>query len=113
MTSAPDSPRLQLPDRYEVFNRNRTIGVSTAPGGAVTGLFLHENVRKGNERNLVREILAVAGVASMRGRLGVRERMEANAAANGTTVPPSAYEVLPDAPTAEQYEQYKRETLKY
>lgn len=112
MTSAPDS-RPQPQDRYEVFNRNRTIGVSTAPAGAVTGIFLHESVRKGNERTLTREILAVASVASMRGRLGVRERMEANAAANGTTVPASAYEVLPDAPTAEQYEQFKRETLKY
>ncbi|CAN5623994.1 hypothetical protein BH09ACT8_BH09ACT8_50990 [soil metagenome] len=111
MTSAPDSPQLQ--DRYEVFNRNRTIGVSTAPAGAVTGIYLHESVRKVNERTLTREILAVASVASMRGRLGVRERMEANAAANGTTVAPSVYEVLPDAPTAEQYEQYKRETLKY
>jgi len=74
---------------------------------------LHESVRKINERNLTREILAVASVASMRGRLAVRERMEAAAAANGTTVPPSTYEVLPDAPTAEQYEQYKHEILKY
>lgn len=112
MTSPHDSTP-QPQDRYEVFNRHRTIGVSTAPGGAVNGIYLHESVRKGNERTLTREILAVASVASMRGRLGVRERMEANAAANGTTVPPSAYEVLPDAPTAEQYEQYKRETLKY
>ncbi|MEU0498041.1 hypothetical protein [Mycobacterium sp. NPDC006124] len=101
------------PDRYEIFNRNRTIGVSTIPGGAVNGIFLHENVRKMNERNLTREILAVASVASMRGRLGVRERMEAAAAANGTTVPASAFEVLPDAPTPEAYEQYKRETLRY
>lgn len=110
MTSASDS--LQ-PERYEVFNRDRSIGVSTAAGGTVNGLFLHENVRQLNERVLTREILAVASVASMRGRLAVRERMEAAAAANGTTVPASAYDVLPDAPTAEQYEQYKRETLRY
>lgn len=110
------SPKDQTPqqqDRYEIFNRNRTIGVSTVPGGAVNGVFLHESVRQMNERNLTREILAVASVASMRGRLGVRERMEAAAAANGTTVPASAFEVLPDAPTAEEYEQYKRETLRY
>jgi len=112
MTSPKDQTP-QQPDRYEVFNRNRTIGVSTVPGGAVNGLFLHESVRQMNERNLAREILAVAGVASMRGRLGVRERMEAAAAANGTTVPASAFEVLPDAPTAEEYERYKRETLRY
>ncbi|GAT04564.1 hypothetical protein [Mycolicibacterium fortuitum] len=111
MTTADQNT--QHPDRYEIFNRNRTIGVSTVPGGAVNGLFLHENVRQMNERALTREILAVAGVASMRGRLGVRERMEAAAAANGTTVPASAYEVLPDAPTAEQYERHKRETLRY
>jgi hypothetical protein len=112
MTSADDtnSPH---PVRYEVFNRTRTIGVSTASGGAVNGLFLHENVRQLNERVLTREILAVAGVASMRGRLAVREHMEAAAAASGTTVPTSAYELLPDAPTAEQYEKYKRETLRY
>lgn len=110
MTSAADS---QQPERYEVFNRDRTIGVSTAAGGAVHGLFLHESVRQLNERALTREILAVAGVASMRGRLAVRECMEAAAAANGTTVPAAAYDVLPDAPTAEQYEQYKRETLRY
>ena len=97
------SPKDQTPqqqDRYEIFNRNRTIGVSTVPGGAVNGVFLHESVRQMNERNLTREILSVASVASMRGRLGVRERMEAAAAANGTTVPASAFEVLPDAPTA-------------
>ncbi|RFZ07586.1 hypothetical protein DSM43518_03328 [Mycobacterium marinum] len=112
MTSHADSAP-QHPDRYEVFNRNRTVGVSTVAGGAVNGLFLHESVRKLNERTLTREILAVASVASMRGRLAVRERMEATAAANGATVPAAVYEVLPDAPTAEQYEQYKHETLRY
>ena len=111
MTSADSNP--QQPDRYEVFNRTRTIGVSATAGGAVNGFFLHESVRQLKERALTREILAVASVASMRGRLAVRERMEAAAAANGTTVPTSAYDVLPDAPTAEQYEQYKRETLRY
>lgn len=112
MTSPTDQTPQQQ-DRYEIFNRNRTIGVSAVPGGAVNGVFLHESVRQMNERNLTREILAVASVASMRGRLGVRERMEAAAAANGTTVPASAFEVLPDAPTAEEYELYKRETLRY
>ncbi|KAA1250706.1 hypothetical protein F0Q45_08410 [Mycobacterium simiae] len=113
MTSPTEHQNPPQPDRYEIFNRNRTIGVSTVPGGAVNGIFLHESVRQTNERALAREILAVASVASMRGRLGVRERMEATAAANGTAVPASAYEVLPDAPTPEQYEHYKRETLRY
>jgi hypothetical protein len=112
MTTTPPTPQPQ-PDRYEVFNRARTIGISTIPGGAVNGIFLHESVRKMNERTLTREILAVASVASMRGRLGIRERMEAAAAAKGETVPPQTYEVMPDAPTADQYQEYKRQTLKY
>lgn len=100
-------------DRFEVFNRDRTIGVSALSGGAVSGFYLHSNVRKMNERDLARQILKVADVAAMRGRLHVRELMEAAAAARGATVPPNTYEVLPDVPTAEQYEAFKRENLQY
>lgn len=107
MTTTPPTA-----DRFEIFNRDRTVGVSAAHGGAINGIYLHEKVRKMNERTLTQEILAVASVAAMRGRLSVRERMEADAAANGTTVPAQAYEVLPDAPTAAEYEDFKRRTLK-
>lgn len=96
---------------FQVFNRRQTIGVSTMPGGAVNGLFLDESVRKMTERDLAREILTVASVASMRGRLALREQIDAAAAAEGRTVPPHTYEALPDVPTAEQYEQCKREKL--
>jgi hypothetical protein len=99
--------------RFEVFNRDRTIGVSAAHGGATNGIFLHDNVRRMSERTLTQEILAVARVASMRGRLSLRERMEETAAANGTKVPPETYEVLRDTPTAEEYEQARRQILKY
>lgn len=99
-------------DHFEIFNRDRTVGVSAVHGGAINGVYLHEKVRKMNERTLAQEILAVASVAAMRGRLSVRERMEAEAAANGTTVPAQAYEVIPDAPTAAEYEDFKRTTLK-
>lgn len=96
---------------FQVFNRRKSIGVSTLPGGAVNGLFLDESVRKMSERDLAREILTVASVASMRGRLGLREQIDTAAAAEGRTVPPHTYEALPDVPTVEQYEQYKREKL--
>jgi hypothetical protein len=96
---------------FQVFNRRQTIGVSTMPGGAVNGLFLDESVRKMTERDLAREILTVASVASMRGRLALREQIEAAAAAEGRTVPAHTYEALPDVPTPEQYEQCKREKL--
>jgi hypothetical protein len=96
---------------FQVFNRRKTIGVSALPGGAVNGVFLDESVRKMNERDLAREILTVASVASMRGRLDLREQIDTAAEAEGRTVPPHTYEALPDVPTAEQYEQYKREKL--
>lgn len=110
MTDKPDSAGT---DRgFQVFNRRNTIGVSALPGGAVNGLYLDESVRKMTERDLARDILTVASVASMRGRLNLREQIEAAAEAEGRTVPPHTYEALPDVPTADQYDQYKQEKLK-
>ncbi len=96
---------------FQVFNRRNTIGVSVLPGGAVNGLYLDESVRKMTERDLARDILAVASVASMRGRLSLREQIESAAQAEGRSVPPQTYEALPDVPTATEYEQYKQEKL--
>jgi hypothetical protein len=110
MSSKPDPTAA---DRgFQVFNRRNTIGVSALPGGAVNGIYLDESVRKMTERDLARDILAVASVASMRGRLSLREQIEAAAHAEGRTVPPHTYEALPEVPTAEQYELYKHEKLK-
>lgn len=108
---ANPEPKRQA-DRYEVFNRSRTIGVAASPGGAVAGLYLHENTRKLGERALAREILTVASVAAMRGRLALREQIEAAAAERGQTVPAHTYEILPDVPTIEEYEQYKHRALR-
>lgn len=111
--AAAASPSPASPEKgFEVFNRRNTIGVSVLPGGAVNGLYLDESVRKMTERDLARDILAVASVASMRGRLNLREQIEAAARAEGRAVPPQTYEALPEVPTAEQYEQYKQDTLK-
>lgn len=97
---------------FQIFNRRNTIGVSALPGGAVNGLYLDESVRKMTERDLARDILTVASVASMRGRLNLREQIEAAAEAAGHAVPPHTFETLPDVPTAEQFEQFKQEKLK-
>jgi hypothetical protein len=110
MTDKPDTTAAA--DTFQVFNRRNTIGVSARPGGAVNGLYLDESVRKMTERDLARDILAVASVASMRGRLNIREQIEAAAEAEGRAIPHQTYETLPDIPTAEQYEQYKQENLK-
>ena len=108
MTDKPDT----TPDKgFQVFNRRNTIGVSVLAGGAVNGVYLDESVRKLTERDLARDILAVASVASMRGRLNLREQIEAAAQAEGRVVPPQTYEALPDVPTVDQYEQYKQEKL--
>ena len=100
------------PDPFQVFNRRQTIGVSARHGGAVNGVYLDESVRKMGERELAREILSVASVASMRGRLSVREQLEAAAKADGRAVTPATYEAMPDVPTAQEYERYKTSTLK-
>lgn len=100
-------------ERFEVFNLRKTIGVSALHGGAVNGVYLHEDVRKLTERALCQEILAVAEVAAMRGRLSLRERIERAAADAGTPVPAGTFEVLDDVPTAEEYQRFARETLKF
>lgn len=96
---------------YEVFNQRRTVGVLATHGGAVRGIFLHEDVRKMTERTLTQEILKVASVASARGRLSLREQLMA--AAGEQPLQPSVFELLPEAPTEEEYEAFKRQTLKY
>ncbi|MDA0251725.1 MAG: hypothetical protein O2892_11535 [Actinomycetota bacterium] len=112
MNDTPSAGR-PAPERgFQIFNRRNTIGVLVLPGGAVSGLYLDESVRKMTERDLARDILAVASVASMRGRLNIREQIEAAAQADERSVPPQTYEALPDVPTAGQYEQYKTEKLK-
>jgi hypothetical protein len=92
---------------FQIFNSRKTIGVSAVAGGAVNGFYLDESVRKMTERDLVREILAVASVASMRGRLHIREQLDATGA-----VPPQTFEALVDIPTAHEYEQHRRAKLK-
>ncbi|MGV0743872.1 hypothetical protein [Mycolicibacterium sp. XJ870] len=96
---------------YQVFDRHRNIGVAAGFGGATTGLYLSETVRYLNERTLARQILAVAAVASMRGRLAIREKMDEAAQAADSTITASTYELLESVPTAEEFEQFKRETL--
>lgn len=114
MTSTHSPQQAEITDHYSIFNRDRTIGVSASVGGKVVGFRLHESVRKTNERTLTRQILEVASVASMRGRLALREQMEASASESGYTVPPATYETLsPPVPTAEEYEEFKRQTLRY
>ena len=54
------------------------------------------------ERQLSQEILAVAAVASARGRLSMREQMVAAAAVNDQYIGHSTYELLPDVPPAEE-----------
>lgn len=98
---------------YEVFNQRRTVGVLAAHGGAVRGIFLHEDVRKLPERILAQEILQVAAVASARGRLSLREQLAASAESTDQHVGPAVYELMPEVPTEEEYEAFKRQTLKY
>jgi hypothetical protein len=102
------------PETYEIFNRHKTIGISVVREGTIKGIFLDESVRKMNERDLARDILAVASVAAMRGRLAIREYLEAEAAAAGRTVPPQTYEAeaMRNVPTHEQYEHFKQAKLK-
>lgn len=108
----PNSDKAPLEDQtYEVFNQRRTVGVLAAHGGAVRGIFLHEDVRKMTERALTQEILKVASVASARGRLSLREQLVA--AAGHQPVQPLIFELLPDVPTEQEYEAFKRHTLKY
>ena len=109
MTSEPVAT---TPESFQVFNRRQTIGVSAVHGGAINGVYLDEAVRKMGERELAREIVSVASVAAMRGRLSVREQVEAAAKAEGRTVTPATYEAMPDVPTAEDYDRYKTTTLK-
>ncbi len=85
--------------------------MSALAGGAVNGLHLDEKVRQLNEKDLTREILKVASVASMRGRLALREQIEAAAAAEDRIVPPQTYDALPHVPTTDEYERYKNDTL--
>ncbi|MHC9295433.1 hypothetical protein ACRCUN_23475 [Mycobacterium sp. LTG2003] len=97
---------------YQVFNPRRTIGVKAAFGGATTGVFLSEAVSYFNERILAQQILEVAAVASMRGRLALREKMDEAAEAADNTVGAGTYELLDSVPTTEEYERFKRETLR-
>ncbi|MFZ2240168.1 MAG: hypothetical protein WAV90_11555 [Gordonia amarae] len=100
-------------ERFEIFNKTKTIGVATVPGGAVNGVFLDAKVRNLSERELAREILAVAAVASMRGRLALRDILEQAAATAEESLPPELFEVLPTVPNADQFEEFRRDTLNY
>ena len=114
--TTPDTPKDDTPfeDRtYEVFNPQRTVGVRAAHGGAFTGLYLSEDVRKTTERALTRDILAVASVAAARGRLSYREQLETIAAQSGNPVTANVYDVLPNVPTEQEYEDLKKKTLKH
>ncbi|GAB7144973.1 hypothetical protein [Mycobacterium riyadhense] len=111
MTEPPNEEGAFEHRTYEVFNQRRTIGVLAAHGGAVRGIFLDEEVRKMTERALAQEVLAVASVASARGRLSLREQLDA--AIDDRRFRPTIYELMPEVPTAEEYEAFRHKTLKY
>jgi hypothetical protein len=114
MTTTPNADDVPFKQRtFKIFDSRQTIGVETGYGGVFRGLYLSPAVKKMKERQLAQEILAVAGVASARGRLCMREEMIASAAATDQHVNSSTFELLPGVPTAEEYETLRRETLKY
>jgi hypothetical protein len=114
MTTAPTSDDMPFRQRtFEIFDSRQTIGVKAGYGGAICGLYLGPEVRQMKERQLAQEILKVAAVASARGRLCVREEMIAAVEGAGHNVNSFTASLLPDIPTAEEYEILRRETLQY
>lgn len=113
MTS-PKQDDVPFEDRvYKVFNQRQSIGVSAGHGGAFRGLYLADSTKKMTERALAQEILSVAKVASLRGKLSMREQMIAAAAETDEHVSRATFELVPDVPTPEEYETLRRETLRY
>ncbi len=114
MTS-PKDQNPQQQDRYEIFNRNRTIGVSTVPRRRRQRR-LPARERSADERTqpdprdpLRRQRRLHAWPPGRAGTHGSRRGRQRN---DG----PPRFSVRGPArrpPTAEEYEQYKRETLRY
>jgi len=113
-TAKADATTVPLDQRtFQIFNKTKTVGVRSTHGGTINGFYFADSVRNMSERALIAEVMAVAKIAYLRGRLSLREVMDASAAAADTFVSAGTYEMLPDLPTAAEYEQIKRETLKY
>ena len=96
---------------YDLFNRERTIGVRATHGGAIIAVHLKDDVRKMSERDLAREILKVAELASARGRLSLREKIEEVAAEEHRAITDAAFEVLPECPTRQEYDALQRAAM--
>ncbi|WP_457181128.1 hypothetical protein [Mycobacteroides abscessus] len=97
---------------YQVFNSRRTVGVAAGYGGTTKGIHLSDKCSAMTEKTLAKEIEDTAAVATSRGLLAVREKIEQNAQEAGYGVDPGVYDYLPDVPTQEQHEDFKRANLK-
>lgn len=106
-------PQQPFEDRtYQVFNSRRTVGVASGYGGTTKGLHLSDKCSAMTEVTLAKEIEDTAAVATSRGLLAIREKIEQIAKDDGNSVDPGVYDYLPDVPTQQQYEDFKRSTLK-